>query len=178
MKKVYIITIGCIILTLIGIILGMYFSYNNQEKVLRNQSDAQIGKIEGVYDKMWKVIQQKASVTDQYKNAFKEIYPELISGRYGNDGDSFMKWIQEDNPNFDVSLYKDLMSSIEVLRAEFQHSQEKELDIIREHKNLCQKVPSSWFIKNKNEIKYTIISSTYTKEIIQTGLEDNIDLWK
>ena len=70
------------------------------------------------------------------------------------------------------------MSSIEVLRAEFQHSQEKELDIIREHKNLCQKVPSSWFIKNKSEIEYTIISSTYTKEIIQTGLEDDIDLWK
>jgi len=80
-KKFKIIGIVSIIAGLVIVIGCMFFSYNNKVS-LRNQSTAQIGKIEGVYDKMWKVIQQKAQVTSEYKDAFKEIYPELISGRY------------------------------------------------------------------------------------------------
>ena len=175
MKKINLVLIIVGIIVLIG---GFtYFSYSNREISLRNQSDAQIGKIEGVYDKMWKVIQQKAKVTSEYKEAFKEIYPELISGRY-SEGDKLMKWIQEDNPDFDASLYKDLMQSIEILRTEFQHAQERELDIIREHKNLRQKFPGSLFVGRREEIEYNIISSTLTKTIMTTGLEDDIELWK
>ena len=155
----------------------MCVSYSNKEISLRNQSNAQIGKIEGVYDKMWKVIQQKAKVTSEYKEAFKEIYPELISGRY-SEGEELMKWIQEDNPDFDASLYKDLMQSIEILRTEFQHAQERELDIIREHNNLRQKFPGSLFVGNREEINYNIISSTKAKTIMTTGLDDDIELWK
>lgn len=173
MKKTYIVLI--IVAAFIAIIVGMYFSYNNKEVSLRNQSDAQIGKIEGVYDKMWKVIQQKAQVTSEYKDAFKEIYPELIAGRYS--GESMMKWIQESNPEFDASLYKDLMQSIEILRTEFQHAQEKELDIIREHKNLCSTYPSKWFVSNTEPIEYTIISSTKSKATMETGLDDDINVF-
>ncbi len=173
MKKTSIVLI--IVAAFIAIIVGMYFSYNNKEVSLRNQSDAQIGKIEGVYDKMWKVIQQKAQVTSEYKDAFKEIYPELIAGRYS--GESMMKWIQESNPEFDASLYKDLMQSIEILRTEFQHAQEKELDIIREHKNLCSTYPGKWFVSKKEPIEYTIISSTKSKETMETGLDDDINVF-
>ena len=173
MKKTSIVLI--IVAAFIAIIVGMYFSYNNKEVSLRNQSDAQIGKIEGVYDKMWKVIQQKAQVTSEYKDAFKEIYPELISGRYS--GESMMKWIQESNPEFDASLYKDLMQSIEILRTEFQHAQEKELDIIREHENLCSTYPGKWFVSRKEPIEYTIISSTKSKETMETGLDDDINVF-
>lgn len=175
MKKINLILIIVGVITLSGLV--MYFSYSNKEISLRNQSDAQIGKIEGVYDKMWKVIQQKAKVTSEYKEAFKEIYPELISGRY-SEGNELMKWIQEDNPDFDASLYKDLMQSIEILRTEFQHAQERELDIIREHKNLRQKFPGSLFVGKREKIEYNIISSTQTKTVMTTGLEDDIELWK
>ena len=52
------------IIAIIGIglivLAGMYFSYNNQEVSLRKESDAQRGKIEGVYDKMWKILQQNS----------------------------------------------------------------------------------------------------------------------
>ena len=164
----------------IGLIVlaGMYFSYNNQEISLRKESDAQRGKIEGVYDKMWKVIQQKAQVTDEYKNAFAEIYPELIAGRYSSGDGSLMKWITESNPSFDTSLYKDLMQSIEAQREEFQTSQERMLDIIREHEVLISKYPSKWFISNDNPIEYTVISSTKSKQTMETGLDDDVELFK
>ena len=108
-------------LLLIGLIVTlMYFSYNSTEVELRKQAEAQRGKVEGTYDVMWKTITQQASVSEQYKDAFKEIYPELIEGRYSQGDGSLMKWIQESNPTFDTSLYKKLMQTIEVQRLSFE----------------------------------------------------------
>jgi hypothetical protein len=178
MKKVILIALGIIMLSGVGSIVGCFFTYNNKEIALRTEVEAQRGKVEGVHDKMWKVLQQKAQVTDEYKDAFSEIYPAIMEGRYSgqNDG-SLMKWVTEQNPNFDTSLYKDLMQSIEILRTEFQHNQEKMLDLIREHTTLCTTYPSKWFIKNTSPIEYTVISSTVTKEVMRTGTDDKIDLF-
>ena len=175
-----IVSLVLVLLIGLGAIVGvsMYFSYNNAEINLRKQSDAQRSKVEGVYDKMWKIIQQKAQVSNEYKEAFKEIYPEIISGRYSSGDGSLMKWIQESNPEFDTSLYKDLMASIEIYRTEFQHSQEKMIDIVREHDVLISVYPSKWFIKNRKPIEYTVISSTRTKDTVETGIDDDVDLFK
>ena len=178
MKKIILISVIVIIaiVTLSGV--GMYFSYNNEEVALRTQAEAQRGKVEGVYDAMWKIISQKAQVSSEYKNAFAEIYPDIIAGRYSDGGGSLMKWIQESNPQFDTSLYKDLMQSIEVQRIAFQKSQERMLDIIREHSTLCATYPSKWFISNTSPIDYTVISSSRSKMTMETGIDDDVDLFK
>ena len=54
---------------------------------------------------------------------------------------------------------------------------EKELDIIREHTNLCTTYPSKWFVSNKEPIEYTIISSTKSKATMETGLDDDINVF-
>jgi len=177
MKKIIGISVAVIILIGAVTTLGMYFSYNNQDARLRAQAEAQRGKVEGVHDKMWKVLQQKAQVSNEYKDAFAEIYPALIEGRYSQGDGSLMKWIQEANPNFDTSLYKDLMQSIEIQRTEFAKVQEKMLDIIREHNVLLTTVPSKWFISNKDVIEYTVISSTRSKVVMETGLDDDVNLF-
>lgn len=177
MKKIIGISIAVIIMIFGITVFSMYFSYNNQDARLRAQAEAQRGKVEGVHDKMWKVLQQKAQVSNEYKNAFSEIYPALIEGRYSQGDGSLMKWIQEANPNFDTSLYKDLMQSIEIQRTEFQKSQERMIDIIREHNVLLTTVPSAWFVKNKEIIEYTIISSTRSKTVMTTGLDDDVKLF-
>ena len=89
-----------------------------------------------------------------------------------------MKWIQEANPEFDTSLYKQLMQTIEVQRLQFQKSQERMLDIIREHETLCETYPGTWFVKNKAPIEYTVISSTKTKLTMETGVDDDVNLFK
>lgn len=178
MKKLTILISAAAVL-LIGIVcVSMYFSYNNKEIALRKQAEAQESKIEGVYDKMWKTISQKAQVTIEYKTAFRDIYKDIIEGRYSQGDGSFMKWITEANPDFDASIYKDLMSSIEVLRAEFQHSQERMVDIQREHNTLISTVPGRWFITNKTPIEYEVISSTTSKEVMETRKEDEVDLFQ
>ena len=178
MKKIILIALLVILGCGIGTVVGAYFGYNNKEIALRAKAEAQIGKIEGVHDKMWKVIQQKAQVTTEYKDAFAEIYPEIISGRYSGNGDgSLMKWVTESNPNFDTSLYTDLMQSIEILRSEFQRNQETMLDLVREHKTLCTTYPGRWFISNTMEIEYTVISSTKSKVVMETGIDDDVKLF-
>ena len=51
------------------------------------------------------------------------------------------------------------------------------LDIIREHNVLLTSVPSKWFVSNKERIEYTVISSTRSKVIMETGLDDNVSLF-
>lgn len=166
-------------LALIALILiGMYISYNNQEIRLRKEAEAQKGKVETVHDTMWKVIKQKAGVTEEYRDTFEKVFPEIIAGRYSQGDGSAMKWIQESNPEFDTSLYKDLMQAIEVQRMYFNQAQTRMLDIIRQRETLLETIPACFFISNKSKIDYTIVSSTSTKATMQTGIDDDVDLFK
>jgi hypothetical protein len=69
------------------------------------------------------------------------------------------------------------MQSIEILRSEFQRNQETMLDLVREHKTLCTTYPGRWFISNTQEIEYTVISSTKSKVVMETGIDDDVKLF-
>ena len=177
MKKIIIIGVSVLTLVIIVVITGI--SSSNKEIRLRSQITAQKQVCEAFYDKLWKVIAQKAQVADQYKDAFKEIYPQLIEGRYGNEkGGTLMKWITESNPTFDVSLYKDLMTSIEAERAGFFMEQKKLVDLNNEHRIIRQTFPASVFIGGRSDIAITIVSSDATKKVMETGKENDIDIFK
>lgn len=110
-----------IAIILVGLVLGLgifYFgmsvSYQNQNIELKNKILAQQKSNEANFDKMYKVISQIAQVSEQYRETFKEVYPQLIEGRYGNEkGGSLMKWVTESNPTFDTRLYDRLATAIE-----------------------------------------------------------------
>jgi len=175
---IVIIALVCIIGLSLVLTVGSYFSYNNKEISLRQECEAQRGKVEGVHDAMWKIISQKAQVSQEYRAGFDSIYTHIIEGRYSQGDGSLMKWIQEANPNFDSGLYKDLMNSIEEQRIIFRKSQEAMIDKKREHETLCTQYPGRWFISNTTPIEYTVISSTQTKVVMDTGVDDNVELFK
>lgn len=106
------------IVTVVIILVIMYFSYNNKEIALRKEAEVQRGKIETVRDRMFQIVREQANVSSEYREAFEKIYPEIISGRYQNGGE-MMKWIQEANPQFDTRLYQTVSNSIEVQRTAF-----------------------------------------------------------
>jgi hypothetical protein len=168
-----------VVVVLGGGYLLMSLSYKTTEVQVKNGVLAQQKSCEAYFDKMWKVISQKAQITDQYKEAFKEIYPALMAGRYGNEkGGSLMKWIQESNPNFDVSLYKDLMASVEAERAGFFREQQKLIDLNREHDNLLEQPVSGFFLKGKAKIEIVIVTSDRTAQAFATGKDNDVDLFK
>ncbi len=163
-----------IILSIIAVVIvitAMYFSYNNKEVALRMESEAQLGKIETVRDRMFQIIREKANVSSEYRKAFNEIYPKIIARRY-KEGGELMKWIQEANPYFDPSLYQDVMNSIEVQRTAFTSEQNRMLDILNQRKTLINSYPSKWFVKNKTEIGYEPISASDTKRVMATRVDD------
>ena len=174
-----IVVIAMIIIVALGTIIGVgsYFNYNNQEVALRKQAEAQRDKVEGVHDAMWKIISQKAQVSQEYREGFDSIYTHIISGRYSQGDGTLMKWIKEANPNFDSSLYKDVMDAIEVQRTQFKHAQERMIDIKRQHSTLCNTYPGRWFITNQSEIEYTVVSSSQSKQVMETGVDDNVKLF-
>lgn len=171
--------IGVSILTFAIITILLVVGVSNKEIRLRSQITAQKQVCEAYYDKLWKVIAQKAQVAEQYKGAFKEIYPQLIEGRYGNEkGGTLMKWITESNPSFDVSLYKELSQSIDAERAGFFMEQKKLTDLNNEHRIVRQTFPASIYIGSRPDIEITIISSDVTKKVMETGKENDIDIFK
>lgn len=170
-------------------VLILRISLNNKEKRIRNLTEAQQKVCLANFDKMYKVIAQTTQIPERFveqsKKAFKEIYPDLIAGRYSNErGGALMSWISENNPNFDMSaigkLYERLQVVIESNRKEFLNEQEKLISYRNAHKNLIETWPGNWFIDEKRRIpvEIIIITSTETEEVYKTGKEDKINLFE
>lgn len=83
-----------------------------------------------------------------------------------------MKWIQEANPQFDTTLYQTLSNTIDVQRTAFTSTQNRMLDIINQRATLIESYPGRWFVKNKEDIDYTPITTSDTKSVMATGIDD------
>lgn len=181
MGKVIVVGILGAFASVVFALVMMFISVNNRDSTLRNQFQAKERSREAIYDETWKTIKQIAQVSDKYSDDFKKVYPEIMEARYGGkdskDG-ALMKFVTESNPNFDISLYTKLTNVIESKRSQFTASQEELIDIKREHDNLQMLFPGSLFVMNKERIKITIVSSTKSKETMDTGVEDDVDLYK
>lgn len=178
MKKGLIITLAVIgIFVITGLTLfNTYRSTYDRNVELKNQFKAQKNVIAGNFDKMWKVLRDKGNVTENAAKAFKDIYVPMIEGRYSIGDGSLMKWVTEQNPQFDQSLYKDLSNSIEALRSEFETEQKKILAIKEQHDNLRERFWSHIFLGNEPELEYQMITSTATQEVVKSG-KDDMDLF-
>lgn len=160
------------------VVFLMYYGYSNKEIRLRNQAAAQQDSNKVIFTQVWTILHQQAGVADQYKDAFAKIYPDLIAGRYNNDkGGTFMKWIVESNPNFDTTLYRTLMASIQDQQTQFSEVQQRLRDIKREHDNIRTVAPGSWFVGGRPELQVKLVLSSETEKAFDTGKKDDIDLF-
>jgi hypothetical protein len=139
-------------------------STSNQEIELRNQYTAETDHNKMVKNKTWKVIQQKANVTDKYAKDFSKAYEGMMNARYAGDDQVMFKWIKEANPNFSVEMYKDLSVAIESQSAEFLTVQTRLRDIKREHDNLRLKFPTSLVVGKRKELELFVIVSDRTTQ--------------
>lgn len=168
-----------ILVVVVGIIwFSMSVTYTNKEIDLRATTIAQQDKCKAYFDKMWKILHEQAQVADQYKEAFKEIYPQLIEGRYSKGDGSLMKWITENNPEFKTSMYEKVMQSIEIERTGYFNEQSYLIDMQREHAVLLKKAPSRWFLNDTlKPVAIIIVTSKNTKDTYVTGEENDVDLF-
>lgn len=153
-----------------AVILFMYFGYNNQHVDYHTQCDAQVKVIETRLDNMWKIISDKFSMSQQYADDFKEV-AKVNASNFGEGGEMW-KWVQATYPQIDASIYREVMATIESERKGLENAQKKIIDVSREHNNLIAKVPSSWFISDKEKLDWNVISSKESKVIMITGEDE------
>jgi hypothetical protein len=172
-----IITVLIGLAVIVGPVVLMYVSYNNQAAAFRADIADQQRKIEARFDTMWKTIAQSAEIKESYKNDFKEIWSDLIRGRYEKGAGQVMNWIQEQNPSLDSTVYIKLMTLIESERHGFEREQGKLSTLSAAEQKLYTIMPSKWFLSGE-PTKIQIISSDQTKTIVESGKEDDIQIFK
>lgn len=170
---------GSVVGLFVIIYMWMSISYNNYANRTEVAAKSKTKACKVDYDDMWKTIKQQAGVVDKYQESFNKIYSDLIAGRYSDkDGQGqLMSWIQEHNPQFDPSMFKQLMNTIESKRTDFATRQKELIAIQDEYNQTIVAFPGSWFLSNRKEMDVQIITSTKTEEVYKTGKEDDIEVF-
>lgn len=164
---------GAFMMLTLLVIFIMNISYQNAYERIDQDILSQYKKVESNYEKMSRVILQQAGIVNKYSTDFKDIYKGMMQGRYGKDGSKAMfQWIKEQNPQIDAGVYKKLMTTVEAQRTGFDRMQSKIAMMVAESNKMLKTAPSKWFVDGIiKEAK--IVSSSNTKVIMETGIDDS-----
>ena len=168
--------IGGVIFAIIAIIgVTQYIGYHNDWVDMEEMYNAQLENDKIIYDNTWKIIKQQAGVTEKYASDFKDVYAGIMESR--NYGGEMMKWIQESNPAFDQSMYKQLMNTIDSKRTEFTANQKLLIGYHQQLNRMKKRFPSSVFLSGKVVPELVTITSGKTKQTFETGEENDVDVF-
>jgi hypothetical protein len=172
--------IGCAVVALIlflvsGAFLIAAVGALNREASLRASIEAHEKRREASFDTMKKIIVSKTQLPAAAREDLLKLLPEVVAGRAGG---SVFKSVQENYPQFTLSLYEDLSRSIEAERHIFLRTQEELFDRVREHQSLMNSVFGGTICKlaDRRPVEVQVISSTEAKEVMRTGVDDDVNL--
>jgi hypothetical protein len=166
----------------------------DSEVRLRKAIVAKSNSNEAVLDTMVKIIKQKVQIATVGQEQMQAIYHDILAGRQGG---ALFKMVQEQYPDPDkaMTLWKDLMNSVEAERKTFLRDQKAIQDLVAERESLINGFMSRKLIslfggdtipmKRKghpeslgtpSEYQYVFVTSTATEIMVEKGREDDIDL--
>ena len=161
---------------------GSVISTNNELVSLEQGLQAQYDQNRNNYDNMFKKFQEIAQVPSMYADDMKKVYDGAIQGRYGKDGSKAMfQWIQEHNPNFDASLYRQIQQVIESGRNDFEANQKTLLDKKRVYLTQIKQFPTNIIagmlgFPKIDLSKIDILTSDRTEQAFKTKKDEPIKL--
>lgn len=159
--------------------LLLFWAQRGNAVSLTNQIEAQHKTNQSEYDNMWKKFKEMTQVTELQAQQVKEVYQDLIAGRYEGDENLAVKSIVESNPNFDTNLYQALSNQIAADRTNFSNNQKKVIDKINiyntyiEHEAVFMAMIFNF--KKINTDDYVLISKK-TKNAYENLEDDEIKL--
>lgn len=163
------------------VLLIAFVSYNNQEARLRNLIVAKQKDNHSQLDNTIKVIAQSAQVTQAQTSALREIIIGNADAR-ATKGGSLATLVHEAVPNLDASTetFRNLQNQIVAARNTWTENQRQLVDYKREHDNLFDVMPSSFFMSmmGKEKIEIQIVTSTRTEESFNSGKDDDIKVFQ
>lgn len=181
MKKGTIIGLGVIGIIILAICLfvGTMFSQRNRAVELEEQINSQLVANKSEYDNMWKKFKELAQVTDQQAEHFKEVYTDMITGRYEGDENNLMKMIKEDNPQLSSEVYTQLQREISAGRNTFNNNQKKISDLIREYNTYVRKhfIMAGITGREPMDANQFIVTSDRTDGAFNSGQDEQVNLF-
>lgn len=173
--------VGVLLFALVAAFVLPLLGFYNTEATLRTAYEAKTDANKADFDNVWKTISQVAQVPAQYKSDFADVFGKIMDARYQQgDGDgTLMRWIQEQNPTFDATLYAKVQTVVESTRASWTTRQKELRDIKREHDQLLRTFPGVFFnvFLGRNELPVVLVTSTRTEESFTTGTDDQTQLF-
>lgn len=172
--------------------LILFFSYtsaSDKEVKLRTNVEATQKSCKSNRDKLHNTLVNMIGVPrefmDKSKEAFMDIYPDLMEGRYGDArGGSLMSWVTESNPQFDMSAAKDLYENLQIaIEANFKEFDTKQNSLIsawQEHHNHINTYwnKNVWGLGSRGDIDIVILENArVTEEYSDGGKYEGVDLF-
>lgn len=186
--------IGIVGAILVAVVVFGGISWNNAGISIEETTIAQVKSNKNIYDKFWKSVSEVAQVPNQYKKDFAEVYKGIMENRYPEGQNPLMKWIKEDNPDFDSKLYAKIQDVIIAGRNEFSQGQDDLADKQRRLSTHLRQFPGSFYkgffdlpsvqkgplapIIDLDEdgritvFDYPIVTSTKTEQVFRDGKDD------
>lgn len=177
------ILISFFVICFIVIFLGVFsvIGTNNECVQMEATIRAQYDQNRNNYSNMFFKFREAAQVNTMYVDDLKKVYDSAIENRYKNSTQVLMNWIQEHNPNFDSSMYRNLQAMIEGSRNTFEANQKMLLDKKRLYEIHLQSFPNSITTRvlgfpKIDLAKYDIVTSDETEKAFETKRGEEIKL--
>lgn len=191
---------GGLTLFFLVIFLVSCVTFQNTAVNLESSVKGQYQKNQNTYDAFWKTVKESAQISDEYKEAFKEILVDDTQARYGKDGAGAAFLMLNERPiNFDDKTYLKIMQLIESGRHDFRQGQDDLLDKQRVYENHLRSVSGSFFAGitgfpkevggelappfdkdgdgRMTVLDYKIVTSAKTEAAFATAKDDEIDVF-
>lgn len=119
-----------VILTFVGVLvvatLALAFGYvgwSNDANAFEVDIPAQFTQMKNVYDNGWKQVMEQNQLSDKYAQQFKDAFQAIMRG--DDKGQQAMIQVLTAMPNYDSSVVKKVMESVEQFHGQFSAAQTK-----------------------------------------------------